>query len=61
MIGPLNSYQDVYVAECGEPFRSRREGQAHENTCHACQAQIYETDEARESITEKGLTDGKTG
>lgn len=48
-IGPLGDYRDTYVAECGEPFRSRREGQIHENTCHLCQAKIYETDEAREA------------
>ena len=53
MIGPLDSYQSVYVAECGEVFRSRREGEAHENVCHLCQGRIYETDEAREKREER--------
>lgn len=54
-IGPIDSYQSVYVAECGEVFRSHREGEAHENVCHLCQGRIYETDEAREK--REGLID----
>ena len=38
----LNSYQDVYVAACGEIFTSTALGTAHEEGCPSCQAQITE-------------------
>lgn len=41
-IGPLQSYQDVYVAACGLPFTSRRLGVQHESECPACNAAIDE-------------------
>ena len=38
MIGPtlFDSPRDVYVASCGEPFRSRASGLRHEKTCPNC-------------------------
>ena len=32
----LNSYQDVYVSACGQPFQNRRLGLAHEKECTSC-------------------------
>ena len=34
MIG--RSHQDIYVAACGQPCDSRREGLDHERFCHVC-------------------------
>ena len=38
----LNSYQDVYVAACGEIFTSYALGRDHEKSCPSCQAEITE-------------------
>lgn len=38
MIGPVRSYKDIYVADCGSTFPNRTEGLAHEASCPACGA-----------------------
>jgi hypothetical protein len=42
IIGPLRSYQDVYVAACGAQFTEFRLGIQHERECLACKATIGE-------------------
>jgi len=32
------SFQDIYVAACGEPFNTRASGVSHERSCPACWA-----------------------
>jgi len=45
MIG--RSFQDIYVAACGEPFDTRKQGVEHERRCGECQYQIsIQEDEA---------------
>lgn len=38
MIGPVDSYQSIYVAACGQQFVNHRLGVEHERSCHACAA-----------------------
>jgi len=38
MIGPLRSYQDVYVAVCGQQFVTHRAGIKHERECEDCKS-----------------------
>ena len=46
MIGPVNSYQDIYVAACGEDFASHAVGIDHERNCPMCRAETgYEPPE----------------
>lgn len=42
MVGQLNSYQDIYVARCGEVFASQLSGRKHENNCRHCSPSRYE-------------------
>jgi hypothetical protein len=61
MIGQLGSYQDVYVAACGEPFRSRRRGVEHEEHCWACHEVLGTSkDTDTESTIEHGSGDRPT-
>ena len=52
----LNSYQDVYVAACGEIFTSTRLGLDHEKGCLECQQAMQQVivDEAKK-VTERLL------
>jgi hypothetical protein len=50
MIGPLGSYQQIYVAMCGQQFTTHAEGRSHERTCHACAA--WKESEQREHDNE---------
>ena len=36
MIGPVKSYQSIYVSACGRDFPSHKEGIEHEQSCIAC-------------------------
>lgn len=44
MIGPVNSYSDIYVAACGMTFASHRQGIEHEHACPRCEAEIFYPD-----------------
>ncbi len=46
VIGPLRSYQDVYVAACGQPFMNRSAGVQHEKHCEACGEAIGEANQS---------------
>ena len=35
-IGPVASYQDVYVAACGRDFPDHKSGRLHEEECGEC-------------------------
>ena len=48
MIGPLDSYQDIYVAACGKVCGSQREGRFHERICAYCRQEMGETKPERE-------------
>jgi|15BtaG_2_1085339.scaffolds.fasta_scaffold00048_9 hypothetical protein len=37
MLGPIWSYQDIYVALCGQLFSTHYQGIRHERHCEACQ------------------------
>lgn len=41
MIGPVDSYQSIYVAQCGQQFPNYSQGSTHEKHCPAC-AQVAE-------------------
>jgi rubrerythrin len=43
MIG--RSFQDIYVAACGEPCANIHEGREHERTCPQCQSVSDEPEE----------------
>lgn len=45
MIGPVKSYQSIYVAACGRDFPDRHTGMAHEKECPACEALSGDCDE----------------
>ena len=36
MIGPVGSYQDLYVASCGDVLANYGSGKRHERECQAC-------------------------
>ena len=36
-IGPVRSYQDVYVAACGADFPDHAMGRLHESNCRECE------------------------
>lgn len=53
MIGSLNSYQDVYVARCGQQFTSHRQGIEHELGCQSCAVRRNEeTDPTKQILCE---------
>jgi hypothetical protein len=52
VIGPLRSYQDVYVAACGDQFVSHQLGIQHERECQACRIAIEAINQQREPRAE---------
>ena len=42
MIGPVRSYQQIYVAACGQDFPDGSIGRKHESECCECQSVIEE-------------------
>lgn len=44
-IGPIQSYQNIYVAICGEDFPNFQQGRKHEDECCICQKLINELKE----------------
>lgn len=46
MIGPLGSYQDIYVALCGQQFTTQKAGRNHERTCNECKEELYSSEDA---------------
>ena len=51
VIGPLRSYQDVYVAACGKQFTDGGLGRRHEKECQSCQGETG-AEAALESLPE---------
>jgi hypothetical protein len=35
-LGPVASYQDIYVAACGQDFPDHAMGRLHESDCREC-------------------------
>jgi hypothetical protein len=42
----LNSYQQLYVAMCGQQFTTHKAGRGHERNCPACKAELYSSEDA---------------
>lgn len=58
MIGPVDSYQSIYVAICGREFTSAVLGRQHERDCPACRsAHIADDPEPRCDDCGKALGD----
>lgn len=59
MIGPIDSYQSIYVAACGQDFPCYKLGIDHEKYCPHCiciineiKEDIYGTEESNENLPE---------
>lgn len=55
MIG--RDFSDIYVAACGEPFDTRKQGVEHERRCGECQFQISLGEDAGDREREERATD----
>jgi hypothetical protein len=42
----LDSYQQIYVAMCGQQFTRWDAGRRHEKHCPACNAELYSSEDA---------------
>lgn len=57
MIGPVESYQQIYVTACFRDFPDRASGMRHENECWRCRREIHGLDVEEMEDAKKEVSD----